>query len=94
MRQVRQDDPRWQWAHFRAAPAGRVSRLAKAIHRTIPSPVARASGLAWLLPLPSPPGCNQAGWRPFAAVGFACRQATERNGSSARQRSQIRLTPT
>lgn len=44
--------------------------------------------------LPSPPGCHPAGWHPFAAVRFACGQVTERNGSSARQRSQIRLIET
>jgi hypothetical protein len=40
--------------------------------------------------LPSPPVCHQAGWHPLAAVGFARGLVTERHGSSARQRSQIR----
>jgi hypothetical protein len=49
MRQVRQDDPRWQWAHFGAASAGWVSGLAGAIHRTILPLVAgiMRDDLAW-----------------------------------------------
>jgi predicted DsbA family dithiol-disulfide isomerase len=55
-------------------------------------PAAGGTGLraGWAPALPSPPGCHQAGWHLFAAAGFACGRVTERNGSSARQRSQIR----
>jgi hypothetical protein len=48
--QVRQDDPRWQWAHLGTVAAGWVSGLARAVRRTIWPLVARASGLAGLLP--------------------------------------------
>jgi hypothetical protein len=48
--QVRQDDPRWQWAHLGTVAAGWVSGLARAVRRTIRPLVARASGLAGLLP--------------------------------------------
>jgi hypothetical protein len=66
--QVRQDDPRWQWAHFGAAAAGWVGLRTRGGDSPHDRPlVARARGLAGLLPCRR----RQAGWHPLAAVGFA-----------------------